>query len=383
LPIFRSDKASSMARAVKARLRAEDATASEALQEAGERGAEEKAPSQGSEENRHRIVEYKERIDSKKQELSRIQKGIRSTEERARLIKYRRKRKRLQEELFRLERELRALKEGTQDVQETGALPDFVIIGARKAGTTFLYNLLTRHPHVEPAAAKEIHYFDSLIKEEDIEWYSRCFPKPRYENGRRTITGEATPYLAHSLAAERMARVVPQARLIALLRNPIDRAYSDYQHVVSRGKEPLTFDEAIELEVAAIEAEKLRPSSEPSGTKDKVLEGEDGPDERRRYLYRSIYIDQLLRWSEFFDRDQMLVLKSEDLFAHTPETLKIILDFLELPEWKPESWRETPQKRNEGTYKRRIDPATRMRLEDFFEPYNRRLYDYLGVDLRW
>ena len=339
-----------------------------------ERREKEENRSRGPGDDHQRIVEYTKRINKKKQELSRTRKEISSTEERKKLVEYGRRRKRLQEEIFRLERELHAVEEGKQGEPETGALPDFVIIGARKAGTTFLYNLLTRHPHVEPAAAKEVHYFDNLIAEEDTGWYSRCFPKPKYKNGRKTITGEATPYLAHSLAPERMARVVPQARLIALIRNPVDRAYSDYQHVASRGKEYLTFEEAIELEVAAMEAKK----TEPSGTK-----AEDGHDERRKYLYRSIYIDQLLRWSRFFGEDQMLVLKSEDLFDDTPETLKLVLDLLGLPEWKPETWVETPRKRNEGNYKRRMDPATRRWLERFFEPYNRRLYEYLGVDLGW
>jgi hypothetical protein len=366
-----------MARAVRARLRGEDAVSPDMLQEAVERSEEEENRSREPGDDSRRILEHTKRIDEKKRELSRVQKGIRSTEERTRLAEYRIKRKRLQEEIFRLEHELRALKEGTAG-EETGALPDFVIIGARKAGTTFLYNLLTRHPYVEPAAAKEVHYFDNLITEEDIEWYRRCFPKPKYENGRRTITGEATPYLAHPLAPERMARAIPQARLIALLRNPADRAYSDYQHVVSRGKEPLTFEEAIELAITAMEAENSRPPGKPSGTK-----GEDGPNERRRYLSRSIYVDQLLRWSKFFGEDQLLVLKSEDLFADTPGTLELILNFLGLPEWKPESWRESPKRRNEGSYKRRMDPATRRRLERFFEPHNRRLYEYLGVDLGW
>src|SRR5215217_3863600 len=123
------------------------------------------------------------------------------------------------------------------DGSETGALPDFIIIGGKKCGTTFLYNLLTQHPHVEPAAKKELHYFDTLFGE-GIEWYRRCFPPPRWKDGRRTFTGEGTPYLHRSSAVpERMAEMLPQARLIALLRNPADRAYSDYQQKVRKGRE--------------------------------------------------------------------------------------------------------------------------------------------------
>ena len=121
-------------------------------------------------------------------------------------------------------------------VAEKGTLPDFVIIGAKKCGTTFLYNLLSEHPHIESAAQKELHYFDRFF-DQGIEWYRRCFPPPKWIDGRRAITGEATPYLSKPSAAERMAKVLPQARLLVLLRNPVDRAYSDYQQGVSLGGE--------------------------------------------------------------------------------------------------------------------------------------------------
>ena len=93
-------------------------------------------------------------------------------------------------------------------------------------------------------------------------------------------------------------------------------------------------------------------------------------------------MDQLLRWSEFFGQDQMLVLKSEDFFDNPKETLKRAFDFLDLPEWDPEA-SELGDKRNTGGYEEKMDPATRRRLVEYFEPYNRRLYDYLGVDLGW
>jgi hypothetical protein len=72
-------------------------------------------------------------------------------------------------------------------------MPDFLIIGAKKCGTTFLYDLMSRHPYVEPAAKKELHYFDILFKEEGIDWYRRCFPVPKWKDGRRVITGRPPP----------------------------------------------------------------------------------------------------------------------------------------------------------------------------------------------
>src|SRR5215213_10583724 len=112
-----------------------------------------------------------------------------------------------QQEIFRLKNELRDAGDGAVEAG-TGALPDFVVIGAPKCGTTFLYHLLTKHPYVVPSAFKELHFFD-LLFEEGTEWYRQCFLPPRLKNGRRTITGDGTPsYLFHPHAAQRMSGVI-------------------------------------------------------------------------------------------------------------------------------------------------------------------------------
>ena len=95
-------------------------------------------------------------------------------------------------------------------------------------------------------------------------------------------------------------------------------------------------------------------------------------------LSTGIYVDHLVRWSEFLSEEQLLVLKSEDLFERPRQTLKVVLEFLGLPDWEPEAWQSGKNHRYEE-----MGPATRKRLEEYFEPYNRRLYDYLGVDFGW
>jgi len=308
------------------------------------------------------------RLTSKRQEFRQLKNELLHTSVRQKRTEYKKRKKRVQQEIFRLNNDLRhtaaersngalngwqAAPQGASE-SGTGAMPDFLIIGARKCGTTFLYDLLTRHPCVEPAAKKELHYFDILFKEQGIDWYRRCFPGPRWKDGRRTITGEATPYLTDPHVPQRIAKVLPQARLIALLRDPVQRAYSDYQQVARKGREPLPFEEAIE-------AEKRQT---------KVLRG---------YLSRSIYVGHLMRWSRVFAEDQMLVLKSEDFFERTQETLERVLDFLDVPMWEAEA----PEKRNKGEYETQMAPATRQRLEEYFEPHNARIYEYLGVDFEW
>jgi hypothetical protein len=246
-----------------------------------------------------------------------------------------------------------------------------------------------------------LHFFDAFF-DEGIEWYRRCFPAPRYKDGRNTITGEATPYLTNHLAPERMAGIVPQARLIALLRNPVDRTYSDYQMVARKGRETRSFEEATEVveDTGVLEDTEFVGATEAGEARSLGEEGEAPEPEdrislkhaRRKYLSKSIYVDYLLRWSRFFPREQMLVLKSEDFFERPVETLKLALDFLDLPEWEPEAmefrneWatgKFARNKLNKGDYEQRMDPATRRRLEEYFEAHNRRLYDFLGVDFGW
>jgi len=315
---------------------------------------------------------------SKKREIKRIRRELLAAQDPAKRSEHRERKKRARQEIIQLERELGAA-EGQRTI--AGALPDFVVIGEKKCGTTFLYHLLTQHPLVEPAAKKEVHFFDVHF-DLGVEWYRRCFPQPRCKDGQRTITGEATPYMSHRLAPERMAEVVPEARLIALLRNPVDRTYSDYQQMVRKGRETRTL-------VAAIGAAEKERSLGPGGEAAPEREDRAGLNTGRHwYLSRSVYVDQLLRWSEFFSREQMLVLKSEDFFERPQQTLKVVLEFLGLPDRQPgasqpRKERKTRDQRNTGGYERGMDPATRRRLEEYFEPHNKRLYDYLGKDFGW
>jgi hypothetical protein len=176
-----------------------------------------------------------------------------------------------------------------------------------------------------------------------------------------------------------MAEVVPEVRLIALLRNPVERTYSDYQQVVRKGRETRSFEEAI----GAV------GKGWSSGGGGEVSEPEDHAHPGRRgYLSRSIYVEHLLRWSEFFPREQMLVLKSEDFFDDPKETLKTVFSFLDLPDWRLEALetrqeRKRRDRRNRGVYEEGINPETRRCLEEYFEPHNRRLYEYLGKDFGW
>ena len=255
---------------------------------------------------------------------------------------------------------------------QAGMLPDFLIIGAQKGGTTFLYNILRRHPYFKAAVKKEIHFFDSPRFQRGVDWYRTHFPQQQQRNGQRVITGEASPYyLFYPRAARRVAETIPQVKLIALLRNPIDRAYSDYQHTLRQGYETLGFNEALDLE-----EERLR------GEKEKILTDEKYRSinyRRYSYLSRGIYVDQLKEWHRYFDPEQLLILKSEDFFDHPSDTLERVVRLLGLPERDI----EIRGGRNAGDYSEPMDSEIRRWLQKYYEPHNRRLYEYLGVDFRW
>ncbi len=324
-----------------------------------------------------------EKIASKRQEFREANKNMRAAKSAAEGIEHKRKKKMVEQEMFQLRRELRATEEGwAEDEPLTGALPDFLVIGVGKGGTTFLYHLLTQHPLVERAATKEVHFFDNVFYDHGVEWYRQNFPTPRWKDGRMTITGEATPYIADPLAPERMARVVPQARLIALLRNPVDRAYSRYHQLVRRGRITRTFEEVVEKEKEQL-LETFQGGEYRQEEDEYLTEANDelSPRYMGNCIYKSLYAEHLARWSEFFDNDQMLILKSEDFFARPQEILQQVFGFLDLPEWEPDP-SELQRKRNTRKYEK-MNPQTRRSLQEYFEPHNQRLYDYLGRDLGW
>ena len=166
---------------------------------------------------------------------------------------------------------------------------------------------------------------------------------------------------------------MPQAKLIALLRNPVDRAYSAYNRQVRSRTESLDFEEALAEEEKRTAGELEKMFSDESYYSRSI----------RRYAYRSrgIYVDQLQRWHEYFAPNQLLVLKSEDLFADPIGTVESVHEFLNLPKCDTNITLAT-EKRNRRTFQPMV-PATRQRLEQFFEPHNRRLYEYLDVDFDW
>jgi len=255
-------------------------------------------------------------------------------------------------------------------------LPDFLIIGAARSGTTSLYQYLSQHPSVIPGVGKEVYFFDKKF-DRGINWYKSFFPtklsKSRLENKqkRNCLTGEATPrYIHYPHTPKRVFDLIPNVKLIVLLRNPIDRAYSHYQMEVDHGNEELPFEEAIEQEEKRITDDMKKMEKNENFYSVHFY--------RKSYLTRGIYVNQLKRWFEYFPREQFLILKSEDFYSKTSEVYQQVLDFLSLSKFELNSFKAYQMRKYSA-----ISAETRKKLADYFRPHNEQLYQLLGRNFDW
>jgi hypothetical protein len=267
-------------------------------------------------------------------------------------------------------------------------LPGFIIIGAQRAGTTSLFYYLRRHPEIRRPSSgdgsvdwpKELHFFDEHYAR-GLDWYRTFFPlaaerKLARMRGRNLVAGEATPYyLFHEAVPERVAASLPDVRLIALLRDPVERAYSHYQLMRRTGREKLSFAKAIAAEEKRLANQGLNQEAQTRNAS-----GNRGHHHHRHraYLSRGLYADQLERWYAHFPREQLMVIRAEDFLSRPTEIYSEVLRFLGVREWQPTDFIA----RNRGSYAP-IDPELRAHLEERLAEPNARLAALLGWERTW
>ena len=237
--------------------------------------------------------------------------------------------------------------------------PDFVIIGAQRAGTTSLTQWLYAHPQVKAARARELHYFD-LNYGLGPNWYRSNFPV----RSEGQISGESTPYLLfHPLAPERVARDLPETtRFIVLLREPVERAISQYWLNRRCGHEPLPFRDAVDRE-----RERL------AGQEEIIRRGQLSDSHQRfSYVARGRYAEQLQRWFRHVHQERILVVQSEELFEST-----VVADGVQRWLGLEASGQPFPRG-NDAVRHEEIDSAVIDRLRTHFAPLNQDLEDLLG-----
>lgn len=255
---------------------------------------------------------------------------------------------------------------------EWRAMPDFIIIGAQRAGTTSLYAYIAQHPQVLNSSKKEVHYFDINYQKSDL-WYRTHFPLVNSMKNGAYITGEASPsYLFHPQCSERIRERIPKVKLITLLRNPIDRAISHYFHELRNKRESLSIKEALqkEQERLSFEIQKM--------LKDPVYDG--FAHRHLSYKNRGIYVDQLSRYLQTFPSNQVLILKAEDLFSEPRKVMRDVYAYLNIDStFSPKDLKP----RHFGSYTREVPNDVYDYLRDYFRPHNERLYTFLDRNFAW
>ena len=248
-------------------------------------------------------------------------------------------------------------------------LPDFVVIGSTKSGTTSLHYYLIQHPGI--ISERNVHFFE-YMQTNSIEWYRAYFPTKAYKNFKKLTVGEQTAtYLFHPLIPKRIHTTIPNAKLIVVLRNPVDRAYSNYTHQVREGIEKRTFEEAIKSELKRIEICK-------NNSEYKINNDDFSNHVIFSYLRHGIYVDFIKAWMEFFTKEQFLILPTYDLNNNRAKFLKQVFDYLNVQNFEIKD----VERQNAGEYKK-LDKSMRKFLVDYYRPHNERLFKLLGKNFDW
>lgn len=266
-------------------------------------------------------------------------------------------------------------------------LPDFLLIGTKRGGTTSLYYDLLKVPQIVtmfPSAkylpkaneTKGVHFFDSNFFR-GSRWYRSYMPTARSRRRAEkrlaspVIVGEASPYyLFHPLAAERAHALVPQAKLIVLLRDPVQRTYSHWKERRRSNAEPLEFLDALDAEPDRLRGEEERLIADPRYY--------SYPHEQQSYVTQSRYAPALERWAKLYGMDNILVVASEEYYADQPGTVARIAAFLGV------DGGEVPAgQRMNAAPGERLSPEVQARLSALFVEDNARLERMINRKLPW
>ncbi|TYK49336.1 sulfotransferase domain-containing protein [Actinomadura decatromicini] len=258
-------------------------------------------------------------------------------------------------------------------------MPGFLMVGTQRGGTTSLFRALAAHPAVvQPNFHKGVHYFD-VNYPRGFGWYRGHFPvRARAERRVAAAMPDARPlafesagyYMHHPLAPERIARDLPDVKLVALLRDPVIRAYSAHKHELARGFETEPFERALDLEAERLAGEVERIKADPAYV--------SHSHRHHSYVDRGQYAEQIGRLFELFGRDRVHVAYAEDFFAEPEPCYDAILEFLGLPAWRPDSF-----ERHNARPGSPLPDHLHRRLADHYAPWDDKLAALLGAEPAW
>jgi Sulfotransferase domain len=256
-------------------------------------------------------------------------------------------------------------------------LPGFLIVGGQRCGTTSMYRALSQHPVVLKAVLhKGVHYFDENYGR-GIGWYQAHFPLRAHArwSGRSAaaagVTFESSPYyMFHPLAAQRICRDLPGVKLLVLIRDPVERAYSAHAHELGRGYETEPFERALELEPARLQGEAERMAADPAYL--------SYSHQHHAYRARGQYVEQLERLEQSFGRDRIHVVDSSAFWADPKPYFDAAQDFLGLPHCGDIAF-----DRHNARPRAPMSETLRNELNEHFRPYDELLAHWLGEKPSW
>ncbi|MGN6793574.1 MAG: sulfotransferase family protein [Streptosporangiaceae bacterium] len=256
-------------------------------------------------------------------------------------------------------------------------LPGVLIVGAQRCGTTSMYRTLSQHPAMLKAVLhKGVHYFD-MNYDRGMGWYRAHFPlrvsgqRAARITGDPALTFESSPYyMFHPCAADRIASDLPDVKLLVLVRDPVERAYSAYAHEIARGFETESFERALELEGERLRGEVERMAADPAYL--------SHAHQHQAYRARGRYCEQLDRLERIFGAERIHVVDSGDFFAKPEPEYDAVLDYLGLRNHGyPEFERHNARPRSA------MSSALSAELAAYFEPFDQRLTKWLGKIPSW
>jgi hypothetical protein len=255
--------------------------------------------------------------------------------------------------------------------------PGLLVCGAQRCGTTSMYQALRQHPAVlRPVTRKGVHYYD-VDYARGPGWYRAHFPleltarRRQHRLGTRVMTFESSPYyLFHPLAAQRIATDLPGVKILILVRDPVERAYSAYTHEFARGFETESFERALELEDSRLADEEERLIADPAA--------HSHAHQHQAYVRRGFYIDQIVRMIDAVGSDHVHVIDAEDFFAEPEKAWAAVTDFLGLPEVHGLEF-----KQHNARARSAMPESVRRSLEERFEDSDERLASWWGRTPSW
>ena len=252
-------------------------------------------------------------------------------------------------------------------------LPDFLVIGAKRCGTTSLFYHLPEHPCISKSPHDNMGFFNDNFHL-GVNWYKSFFPtiftrnKIKSEFGNFLAFDVTTTYMEEESTANNVYQIKPNMKIIVILRNPVDRAYSQYHLNLREKAEKRSFEDAMEENMNELNKE----SYERYEIKPKFSV------EENNYLKKGLYAQQLRHWLNIFPMESMLILSTEEFESNQQVIYNKIFEFLNISQFEVKN----TEKMEKGSYPQ-MKSETRSLLLDYFRSYNKELFRLIDKKFDW